>query len=586
MIVCRRKLTAASVLVCLLLASCAWGQAPVDAVDARTPVPLSITMAEDVLDDLYARDPFSSHRLPGAFRTSLDGSWTDLPTQSIRFRGTSSRLLPKKSFSVDLANPEPFAFGTPHLNLIAMWTDPSFMRAALAFDMFRALGLIASRAGFIDLYLNDVYEGLYLAVQRVDGDLLASYGFTLDGSSLVRDAFRASRPGGAASMFSYDWSGETDPLARLQASVDARGTPDWEALWDLVQWVHDTPAGPSFATGFEARIDVESFIDWLAVHVLIADIDSFADDYWLFLDGSNPDAKWQFIPWDKDLSFGSHWVDDVGVANDFLHLEFTPYAGWYNALVHRFLDTDALYERFAARMDALMHEVLTVERMAAEVSDIAARIAASVNRGPGPNAFQRHPANHFGDLGFFEQHTEAIVSFVERRYAFLERTLLPPAPDAVPYAASVDVPRDLVGGRLLLTDDLGWTIARLDVRQVEGAAPSVNVRVEQDARFETIDRTWALDVQGGSVEADLTLYYRNNPVEGNWYRVGDETVQAIGGQRSLRFAEVFEGAESSALDLEIVPSRVNPYVNAVTTTVPLELSGSRVFALVDERTRR
>ncbi len=322
------------------------------------------------------------------------------------------------------------------------------------------------------------------------------------------------------------------------------------------------------------------------MHVLVPDVDSFADDYWLFLDGSNPDAKWQFIPWDKDLSFGSHWVDGAGVANDFLHLEFTPYAGWYNALVHRFLDTEAFYARFVTRMDALMNEVLTVERMAAEVAEIAPRISASVHQVQGPDAFDRHPANHFGHLGFFEQHTEAIVSFVERRYAFLERTLLPPAPDAVRYAVSVDVPRGAVGARLLLTDDLGWTIAGLDVRQVEGADPSVTVRVEQEARFETIDRTWTLEVEGGRVEADVTPYYRNSPVEGNWYRVGDETVRAIGRQRSLRVAEVVEGAEPSELEVALIPSRVNPYVNAVTTTVPLELSGSRVFALVDASTRR
>ncbi len=56
--------------------------------------------------------------------------------------------------------------------------------------------------------MNDVYEGLYVAVQRVDGDLLSSYGHTLDGWALVRDAFRDSRPDGAASMFSYEWRAE------------------------------------------------------------------------------------------------------------------------------------------------------------------------------------------------------------------------------------------------------------------------------------------------------------------------------------------------------------------------------------------
>ena len=549
-------------------------------------MPLYLQMEPADLDHLYARDLHSSERLPGAFRTSLDAPWASLRDESISFRGSSSRGLPKKSFSVRFEDPEPFVFGTSRLELIATWTDPSFMRAVLAFGMFRELGVITSGTRYVDLYLNEVYEGLYVAVQRVDGDLLASSGYSLEGSTLVRDEFRDTRPGGAVSMFSYDWTGEAEPVALLQASVGSRGDPDWEALWELVRWVHETPAGPGFASGFEARVDVDNFIDWLAVHVLIADIDSFADDYWLFLDGSRSGAKWQFIPWDKDLSFGSHTVSGHGTANDFLFLEFTPYTGWDNALIRRFLDTEALYQRFVSRMDELMHDVFTVERTASEVAHIATQITGSVNRVAGPDAFVRHPANHFGDLGYFDDHAAAIMSFIERRYAFLQKTLVPPEPGTQSYVATFEVPASAAGSQLLLTDGAGWTIAKLDVTHVEGVAPTITVAVTEDARFTTINRRWTLDVEGGRVDAVVTLYYRNSLRECNWYLANSDTVVAIGDQRLLRVASVFDVAAHGELDVEIRASTVNPYVNAVTTVVPMELQGSHVLALVDGTSRR
>ena len=572
--------------IVLALSACLRQPAPVGLADERTPMPLYLLVEPADLNHLYERDPFSNEMLPGSFRTSLDEPWTPLRDEGIRFRGSSSRVQPKKSFSVRFQDPEPFAFGTSRLNLVAMWTDPSFMRAVLAFDMFRELGVITSGTRYIDLFLNDVYEGLYVAVQRVDGDLLASNGFSLDGSTLVRDEFRDSRPGGVASMFSYDWSAEADPVALLQETVDSRGDPDWEALWELVRWVHETPAGPSFASGFAARVDIDSFIDWLAIHVLIADVDSFADDYWLFLDGSRSDARWQFIPWDKDLSFGSSWVSGFGVANDFLHLEFTPYSGWSNALVRRFLDTEELHQRFVARLVTLMRDAFTVDWIASEIADIAPRIEASVSRAAGPNAFERHPANHFGDLGYFNDHTEALVSFIERRYAFLTQTLVSPDVGAERYVATVELPESAGGSQVLLTDGAGWTIAKLDVTNIEGADVVVTASVHEDTRFSSIDRRWYLSVEGGRVDAFVTLFYRNNPVEGNWYRVADDSIVAIGEQRSLTLASVFDVDAPWDVDVEMRPSTVNPYANAVTTVAPMALHGAHTMAIVNSSTRR
>lgn len=580
-----RGLLATAVLACLASATADGGElghVARELPDPRDPMPLYLQMADEHIAELYARDVLSDERLPGQFRLAPDEPWQPLREASIRFRGTSSRHLPKKSLNVRFAEPQPFVFDTSRLNLNAMFTDPSMMREALSFAMFHALDLPASRTRYVDLYLDDVFEGLYLAIQRVDEELLAQHGLATDVFTLVRDDFRSAHVDlGAASMFSYDWSAETDVAGLLEANVDARGSPDWAALADLVQWVHATPAGPAFAQGFVERIDIERFVDWLAVHVLIGDIDAFADDYWLYRDGTDPDARWLFIPWDKDLSFGSYYVaDHGGTANDFLHLEFTPADGWANGLIARFLATDSLEQLLHERLVELMDTTFTVAFFEQAVADLGPRIAASVARAPAPDAFVRHPQNHVGELGFFDQHTATLIDFVERRQQFLRRFVTPRAADAVRYTASLDAAGLGAGDVVFFTDAFGWTLARLDLSATPTAAATITVSLDQDDRFASVDRVWTVDVSAGTVAGSLTLYYRNNLRDGNWYRV-DEPLTAIGAQRDLRVASVARDGSGDAVSIDLVDSVVNPYANAVSTATHLTLSGRQSFALVD-----
>ena len=576
------------VLAAFVLIACTTDAGIIAPIDTQTPVPLYLRMSEPDLDELYSRDVLSNVRLPGEFRLSLDAPWEPLRDPSIRFRGSSSRLLPKKSFSVRFADPQPVAFDTTDLNLIAMYTDPSFMRAVIAFGAFRDLDLPASRTGYVDLSLNGVHEGLYVAVERVDEDVAAgpisSRGERAapEAFTLVRDEFRSSTEVGV-SMFNHAWEHEPDPVAVLQQYLDRRGSPDWEAVLELVQWVRATPAGAAYAEGFVDRIDVGAFVDWLAVHILIGDIDSFADDYWLYRDGDDPLARWQFIPWDKDLTFGSHWVPVQGTINDYFQYEFQPTAGWRNALIDKFFETQALHALLAERIGELMDEVLTVGYFEERIAELTPRIAASVDRRPGENAFVRHPQNHFGALGHFEQHAESLLDFVELRYQFLRAHFSPVPAGARRYVASIDTATLGPGDVVYLTDPFGWTMARLALTDVAPGVSSISLRVDQDDRLADVDRLWTFDVEGGTVQGHLTLYYRNLP-SGNWYRTAHPPTP-IGGQRHLSLATIDVAADGLG-DLTLVGSQANPYSNAVSTTAPIALEGRRALVLVDESAER
>jgi spore coat protein H len=376
------------------------------------------------------------------------------------------------------------------------------------------------------------------------------------------------------SVFGYPIDDQDDPVAFLEATMGSRGEPDWEAFRDLVAWVYETPAGPEFEEGFIERFDEDNFINWLAVHYLISDVDSFGDDYWLYLDTDDPDAEWMVIPWDKDLTFGSHTRRGTTV-NDYFGYESPIASGWDNDLVEKFLETPGLRERLDLRMAFLMDEVFTEEYYAGQIRAHIEAIGDRLDITPGDDAFVLHPQNHHGDLGYLAYHTEAVTDFVRLRYQFLERAITPVSGE--PYTASVAIPSDPEESTVYFTDPGGWVIATLEVSEV--AEPgTITATVNQTPINPGIDRRWRFDSGGAAVNGELTLYYRNDvesccfPVE-NWFvsvaavRDGDYS------QWDLEIVQEDEYGRLTTLETD-----VNPYSNKASADVSLQ--GTTGFMLV------
>ena len=581
----RARPAAPALLVVGLLGACQPdGTAPADAPAVATPEPaaeefhvaapepLRLVLAEEDLEELYARDPQSNDRLPGEIVHGDTGE--RLAVDGLRFRGSSSRFHPKKSFNIRFVDDQEFLFGSNRMNAKALYTDPTLMRETLTLAIWAELDRPAPRTRYVDLWVGDAYEGLYVHVERVDFDLLANAGLPERGT-LVRDQFRDdhSLP---ESVFGYDLDQVADPQSLLADNFNSRGEPDWSAVEDLVRWVLATPAGPEFAEGFAERFEVDVFVDWLAVHEVVGDLDAYGDDYWLYLDHDDPAARWYVIPWDKNLTYGQHFRADHGsTLNDYFAYEyaFGGAAGrWRNRLLENVLATSELAERVAERTLELAERFDRewVTQRSAVIADV---IRDSLETEPGPDRFVRHPQNHHGELGRFGEHVEVLADFAELRQAYLERAL--GGGSGPPYEATAVLDADLTDQRVLLTDTAGWTLAALHLDDV-GTGGALTARVEPRAAVDGIDRTFTLTTDT-DLRGELTWYYRNevqSPVgvpEENWYA---EDV-AVGGQDALVMA--VDGAGGP----EPLPSTANPFANKVTATVDVE-AGEHRFVLVHE----
>jgi spore coat protein H len=546
------------------------------AEDARAPVPTYLyDFTEDEgepgagFDALYERDPFSGDRiLPGelcAFgpRDDVDAECLDLEPEGFRYRGSSTRLLPKKSFNIRwddrIQGPEAFTAyrdegrGQSRLNANAMWTDPSMMRERLAMGMFETIDRPGPQTRHVTLHHNDVFEGLYTHVQRIDQNLAADLGLVTGGGSqrnnihLVRDQYRDSDDF-ADSMFGVDASEYTDEelVGHYEELWNWRRLPgddddDWTEVIELHRWASEWTferASGGFAEEFSDRFDVGNFTDWLAIHYLIGDIDSFGDDYWLFYNQFDDEPRWQVIPWDKDLTFGSHFRDDrFGAENDFFAYEYGLETLYDNRLIGLFLDDPQLRAGLDARLRELMDEVFTLDYFEQRTATIADAIEEQVDVDPAtPGAFERHPANHHGELGRFDDHVESLLDFVQLRYAFLDRVLDPV--DGERDSATVGVADVPSGERITFTDAHGFTIGTLDLATRTPATRQLSLTVDRTHGGD-VDRRYTLSTDRGRVTGDLTLFYRNEvesflgAPEENWYR---EDV-ATGGQWDLAIAE-------------------------------------------------
>ena len=113
--------------------------------------------------------------------------WYDgelIPDVAVRPKGNSSLMSAVRSgtarfsLKVDLNffNQTRNLDGVKKLNFNNGWSDPTFIRETLAYEIFEQMGIPTPRASFVDLWINDTHLGLYTMVEQIDRTFL-SYHF-------------------------------------------------------------------------------------------------------------------------------------------------------------------------------------------------------------------------------------------------------------------------------------------------------------------------------------------------------------------------------------------------------------------------
>lgn len=288
-----------------------------------------------------------------------------------QYRGKSYA---KKSFSVQFAEEDPFADagrgfeGIRTLALISSFDDNSYIRSRLAFELWRRLDAehLHVRSYNAVVYLNGVYQGLYLLAEEVDGDLLARFGLRQEGNlyrAVDQDANFSALDRLAVPKSSFSAGYEK------QSGVPLAGEPGaFDDLEEFVRFVA-TSTDEDFRAGFSQIARQRDYENWwvMVMFTLAGDSDEKGTLHYHDPDG----GLWRVFLADSNWNFGQNW-------QTLRELPTEPRISTHNLLFKRLLDDPAANLR--VRLDQALHGPFDLASVLALVDEYQAEVKAAALR--------------------------------------------------------------------------------------------------------------------------------------------------------------------------------------------------------------
>ena len=300
----------------------------------------------------------------GAIRVRFKGH------SSFRFAGHSLKRSLKLDFN-DLEKGRAF-FGLTKLNLNNNAMDPSQLREALAYHIFRISGVPAGRTAFARVFLtvpgryDQAYAGLYTAVEQVDERFLKGR-FDSKKGMLLKPEQLVGLP-----YLGNDWAAYTNRVQPKTAVTtnDAHRFIEFAGCLNSADDAH-------FQAAIAEYVDVDEFLRFLGVQALLSNLDSplmTGHNYYLYLHPKIQKFLW--LPWDLNEAFGAFAPGGSASAQMNLSLDqpFTP----ENRLATRVLQTPGVKERYHEILRGLLATDFNTARLFPVIDAMAATIRASL----------------------------------------------------------------------------------------------------------------------------------------------------------------------------------------------------------------
>ncbi len=283
----------------------------------------------------------------------------------IEIRGSSSQMFPKKQYGIELRDDvgegvSASLLGMPAEEdwvLFAPYNDKSLMRDALAYKLGRDLGQYAPRTRFCEVIINDVYQGVYVLIEKIKRDKNRvdinklnpdeNSGDNLTGGYIIKiDKSTGSGSGGWTSTypppgrngnqtiyFQYDYPKDVDITSQQKNYIQ-----------QVLSNFEGTLAGNDFTDpvqGYARYIDVNSFIDFFIANEVSKNVDGYRLSTYLHKQKDSDGGKLRMGPiWDFNLGFGNAnyctqgnpegWVTAF---NDICPQDYWLIPFWWNKLI-------------------------------------------------------------------------------------------------------------------------------------------------------------------------------------------------------------------------------------------------------------
>ena len=246
--------------------------------------------------------------------------------------------------------------GLDELCLNSGYSDPSYMREYLHYEVLRSLGMNVPETVFARVYINGEYAGLYFAVEGIgDTFLEGNFGETYkDGNLYKMDE---------GSTLEYK-ENEDYSYADLKSGDD-------EYLDDFKKFVKELNDMTDGEKGdIEDILDVDSALKYIASNTVLCNYDSYNGNmhhnYYLYEDEN---GVFTVIPWDFNMSFGGFngSNSEVGIDTPYISgsLETLP-------LIGKLLSVPEYKERYYSYIKEIMSYLENFENRVSELKTILA----------------------------------------------------------------------------------------------------------------------------------------------------------------------------------------------------------------------
>ncbi len=378
-----------------------------------------LEIAEEHLAEMDV-DPWADVWAPA--RLTVDGTVYETDVRA-RYLGSSTRSLPKKSFRIDFPEDADHPGFQRKIKLRAEYNDPSTIRNFFAYETFRRLTRIPTpRARYVDFFLNGVDKGVMLEVERIGGKFLER-----NGRDREQPTYELARTHDYGAFVPLDT--EADYLETY--SKTTRDDLPWTDLYTLIEetmwgdWLESSAGGPTVTTRTGAAVDLESYARLLAVMALIQSQEHVTQNIYFSLQDQGRGPRWEFYPWDLDLTLGCKWnvTDGNALCGDLTTegwwLEGVVYAGlpvgspntcWCNMAINLTLFDPMHGAAFQRHSCEMLAGDWWTNRGPALITALATHLAPYV---------ADDPSDRNEDLAAFIAATESVRDFLELRAAYL-----------------------------------------------------------------------------------------------------------------------------------------------------------------------
>lgn len=247
---------------------------------------------------------------------------------AIEIRGSSSQSFPKKSYgfetrdSTGLNKNDVSLFGMPPEHdwiLSANYTDKTFCRNVLAYQLANEMGHYAVKTKYVDVVINGVYKGIYVFMEKIkrDGgrldlkhlytfettypDVSGGYIIKIDkttgggGSGWTSPYAPPNHPNGQTIYFQYEYPDPDSIVIQQQAYIQAY-VDSFERSLNSTNFMDS-------ALGYAQYIGNTSFIDYFFSNEISKNVDGYRISTFLYKDMQKTLKAGPV--WDYDIAWGN-----------------------------------------------------------------------------------------------------------------------------------------------------------------------------------------------------------------------------------------------------------------------------------------